>query len=133
MAGAHMNGNQHQQPDVGLVRHEEELSVETRERRIGSVGISKTVDTKTFRRSVPREVEDVSFERGPAAEGDSGEIETLPDGSVSIPVFEEEVVVTKRLVVRERVVVRKRSFTERHRIKEELRRERIEIDHKEEQ
>ena len=127
-----MNGDQ-QQADVGVVRHEEELSVETSERLIGRVGISKTVDTEAFKRSVPREVEDVYFERGPAAEGDSGEVETLPDGSVSIPVFEEEIVVTKRVVVRERVVVRKRSFTERHRIEEELRRERVEIDHEEEQ
>src|SRR5690348_7431475 len=127
-----MNRDQHR-PDVGLVRHEEELGVETRERRIGSVRVSKTVDTQTFRRAVPREVEDVYVERGaPAAEGDSGEIETLPDGSVSIPVFEEGVVVTKRLVVRERVIVRKRSFTERHHIEEELRKEHVDIDHEEE-
>jgi uncharacterized protein (TIGR02271 family) len=128
-----MNRDEHRH-DVGLVRHEEELGVETRERRIGSVRVSKTVDTQTFERSVPREVEDVDVERvPPAGDGDSGQIETLPDGSVSIPVFEEEVVVTKRLVVRERVIVRKRSFTEQHRIEEELRKEHVDIDHEEEQ
>ena len=33
-------------------------------------------------------------------DADSGEVETLPDGSISIPVFEEQLVITKRLVVR---------------------------------
>ena len=45
-------------------------------------------------------------------EADSGEVEVLPDGSVSIPVFQEELVIEKRLVVRERVIVRKHTVTE---------------------
>ena len=59
---------------------------------------------------------------------DSGEIEYLEDGSVSIPVLEEELVVTKRTVVRERIIVRKQWITEAQRIQAELRRERVEID-----
>jgi uncharacterized protein (TIGR02271 family) len=66
-------------------------------------------------------------ERVPAAEGDSGEVETLPDGSISVPVLEEELVVTKRVVVRERVIVRKRTTTERRRIEAELRKERVDL------
>jgi len=42
-----------------------------------------------------------------AGDYDSGEIEYLDDGSVSIPIIDEELVVYKRLVVRERVIVRK--------------------------
>jgi uncharacterized protein (TIGR02271 family) len=57
---------------------------------------------------------------------DSGEIEYLPDGSVSIPIIEEELVVYKRLVVRERVIVRKEQDIRHERIEAELRRERLE-------
>ena len=67
-------------------------------------------------------------ERLPARDYDSGEVERLPDGSVSIPVFEERLVVHKRKVVRERIVVRKRVVTEEARVGEELRRQRIEIE-----
>ena len=59
---------------------------------------------------------------------DSGQVETLPDGSVSIPVFEERLVVEKRLVVTERVIIRKWSTNEDQEVQAELRRERIEIE-----
>ncbi len=52
----------------------------------------------------------------------------LPDGSVSIPILEEELVVTKRTVVRERILIRKRTVTEHQRVEAELRRERVELD-----
>jgi stress response protein YsnF len=64
---------------------------------------------------------------------DSGEIETLPDGSISIPVLEEELVVTKRVIVRERIIVRRNVVTERRRIDAELRRERVEFENVDEQ
>jgi len=67
-------------------------------------------------------------ERVPAGEGDSGEIETLPDGSVSIPVLEEELVVNKRVVVRERIVVRKEVTSKIERVRADLRRERVELE-----
>jgi stress response protein YsnF len=56
---------------------------------------------------IPR-VEHAEVERQAPADpsADSGEVEVLPDGSLSIPVFEEELVVQKRLVVRERIIVR---------------------------
>jgi uncharacterized protein (TIGR02271 family) len=63
-----------------------------------------------------------------ATDGDSGEIETLPDGSISIPVKEEELVVTKRVVVRERVIVRKDIEETTERIESDLRHEHVEVD-----
>ena len=77
---------------------------------------------------VGRDVEDADVERVAVGEGDSGEIEELPDGSVSIPVFEEELVVTKRRVLRERIIVRKRVVTEHETIPADLRRERVEVE-----
>lgn len=58
---------------------------------------------------------------------DSGEVETLPDGSISIPILEEELVVTKRVVVRERLIVHKDSEVEHRAVGAELRRERVEV------
>ena len=63
----------------------------------------------------------------PESEYDSGEVEFLPDGSISIPVIEEELVVSKRRVVRERIIVRKDSQVVHERVDQELLKERIDI------
>ncbi len=115
-------------PAVDTVRHEEELRVGTEETVVGSVRARKTTETDHVAEYVPRELEHADVERLEPVEGDSGEIETLPDDSVSIPLFEEQLVVTKRLVVRERIVIRKRTISEEHRVEADLRRERIEVD-----
>jgi uncharacterized protein (TIGR02271 family) len=73
-------------------------------------------------------VEYGDFERAEPNDSDSGEIETLEDGSISIPLFEERLVVKKELFVRERVILRKRTVTEPQRIEAELRKERIEVE-----
>lgn len=57
-----------------------------------------------------------------------GEVEMLPDGSLSIPVFEEQLVVQKRLVVRERIVIRKHTVTQEQVVQADLRRERVELE-----
>jgi stress response protein YsnF len=110
------------------VRHEEEIRVDTRVEEHAKLKARKVNDVEHFVETVGRAVEDASLERVAATAEDSGEIETLPDGSVSIPLFEEELVVTKRLVVRERVIVRKHTTTEERRVEADLRRERIEIE-----
>ena len=115
--------------DTSLVRHQEELEVGKASREIGAVHARKRVETEKVREDVPRQVEEFDdLERVDVGEHDSGEIETLPDGSVSIPILEEELIVTKRTIVRERIVVRKRTVTEHQRVEAELRRERIEVD-----
>src|SRR3954469_15601126 len=111
-----------------VVRHEEQLEVGTRRVEAGVVDARKRTETQRVTRNVDRGVEDADVERVRAVEGDSGEVETLRDGSVSIPLFEEQLVVTKRLVVRERVIIRKRTMSEEHRVEADLRRERIEIE-----
>ena len=111
----------------GTVRHEEELRVGTEETVVGSVRARKTTETDHVAEYVPRELEHADVERWSRSRA-TGEIETLPDGSVPIPLFEEQLVVTKRLVVRERIVIRKRTISEEHRVEADLRRERIEVD-----
>lgn len=113
---------------AALLRNEEQLVVDTEPTVVGSIRARKRMETEHVSEIVPRGSEDAHVERVAAAQGDTGRVETLPDGSVSIPILEEELVVTKRLVVRERVIVRKVTTTEHHRIEAELRRERLDLD-----
>ena len=124
-----MSAGKNREPRASVVRHEEALKVGTAVEQAGAVRASKRVETERVEETVPRRIESIDdVERIARAEEDSGEVEVLEDGSVSIPVFEEEIVVTKRLVVRERVVIRKRTETEDRRIDAELRKERVEVE-----
>ena len=114
---------------ASLVRHEEELLVSAQPVHAGDVLIHKTVATAGVSEPVDSAREALDrVEHAPADEEDSGEIETLPDGSISIPILEEQLVVTKRLVVRERIIVRKQVTTLHHVVEAELRRERVRVE-----
>ena len=114
---------------AALVRHEEELQVGKRVRELGAVRARKRIETQSASELVGRAIEHFEdVEHLPPNEDDSAEIETLPDGSVSIPILEEQLVVTKRPVVRERVLIRKHAQSERYRIEAKLRREQIDVD-----
>jgi uncharacterized protein (TIGR02271 family) len=116
------------EPDHELIRAEEELDVRAEPVQRGVVAVRKRAETEEVEATYERAVEEVSdLERRPAAESDSGEVEVLPDGSVSIPVFEERLVVTKQIVVKERVIVRKRTVTETQLVQESLRAERVDV------
>jgi uncharacterized protein (TIGR02271 family) len=117
------------QPEEGiLIRHDEATEVEKSWRVIGSVRGRKRVESHLVRERIPRDIENVLLERTPPNDNDSGLIETLPDGSISIPVYEEELVVTKRIVLRERVIVRKEIVTRNERVEAELRRESVDVE-----
>lgn len=113
---------------VELVRHEEEAEVTPTPREAGAVRLRKRVDRLLAKAEIARRIEDAEVERRPVEAGDSGEVETLPDGSISIPLFEEEIVVTKRMVVRERLIVKKASRSDHVTVPLELKRERIGIE-----
>jgi uncharacterized protein (TIGR02271 family) len=114
--------------DAETVRCEEELRVGTQQIAAGQLRLRKHVDEERVEQVTPRGIEHADVEHIAASDGDSGGIETLPDGSVSIPVFEEQLVITKRLVVRERIIVRKHTVTEQHAVEATLRKERVEVD-----
>ena len=114
--------------DRTLQLSEERLRTQTEVVESGRVQAKKHVTTERVEHTVPRGVEHADVEQGAVLEGDSGEVITLEDGSLSIPVFEEQIVVTKRLVVRERVVVRKHTVYEEHVVSADLRREELEVE-----
>lgn len=110
-----------------VARSEEELRVAARSQEVGRVRARKIVSEERVEQMVTRGVEHADVERVVVDGDDSGVVETLPDGSISIPVFEEQLVVDKRLIVRERVIVRKHTVYEEHRVEADLRRERVEV------
>jgi uncharacterized protein (TIGR02271 family) len=115
--------------EASVVRSEEELALDAAERELGAARARKWVESERASERVPRSVEHFDeVERTGPNDQDSGEIETLPDGSVSIPILEEELVVEKRTIVRERVIVRKRTETRHEHVETTLRKERVAID-----
>ena len=111
-----------------VIRHEEEATgVEKRWRGAGFLRARKRVERVRVSDRVPTKREEVRLERQPAHADDSGKVETLPDGTISIPVYEEELVVTRRTVLKERVLIRKATVSEQQTVRDELRRERVEI------
>jgi uncharacterized protein (TIGR02271 family) len=112
-----------------LLRLEEEADVRPAGwRGVGFLRARKHVEAVPVRETVATDSEELDLEHLPAAEDDPGGVITLPDGAISIPVYEEEVLVTKRVVLKERVVIRKRIETHTQRVEAELRREQIELD-----
>jgi uncharacterized protein (TIGR02271 family) len=116
-------------PQDPISLSEERLSTSRETVETGRVRARKRSETQTVEQRVPRGVEHAEVDRGgPVLEGDSGLVETLEDGSLSIPVFEEQIVVEKRLVVRERIIVRKHTVYEEHVVSADLRREELDIE-----
>lgn len=113
-----------------LLVSEERLAAGTETEQIGSARAVKHVDTESVQTRVQRGTEHADTERVDVADAaaDSGQVETLPDGSLSIPVFEEQIVVTKQLMVRERIIVRKHTVYEEHVVTADLRREQLKVD-----
>ena len=117
-----------QTEELSVVRHEERLVAGAVEREAGKVRIRKELERVDFDEVIPYAVEHAEVERVPPNVDDSGDIETLPDGTVSIPVLEEQLVIQKRLVVTERLLVRKRVETREQRVTADLTREVVSVD-----
>lgn len=114
-----------------LVRSEEELRVGTERRAYGGARLRKSVELEEVTRQVPLHADFVQLhEVGvPDPEADSGEVERMANGDISVPVFEERLVVYKRLVVTKRVLLaRERRLVGEQTVSDTLRRERIELE-----
>jgi uncharacterized protein (TIGR02271 family) len=110
-----------------VVGHEQEADVGVGTTDAGSVMLRKNVDTEAVEHVVPVGVEHANIERTAPTDEDSGQIEHFTDGTISVPVFEEEIVVTKRLRVRERILIRTTIETHDEVLRDEVRRERVEV------
>ena len=113
-------------------RSEEELRAGVREREAGRVNVKKSVHTEREVMRVPRRREEVDIERVPvegAAREAGGATEAdIGEDEVVVQVFEEEVVVTKRVVLKEEIRLRKRVAWDEETVEVDLRKEEVAVD-----
>ena len=118
--------------DLRVQRSEEELRAGVSEREAGRVNVKKSVRTEREVVRVPKRREEVDIERVPvegAAREASGATEAdIGEDEVVVQVFEEEVVVTKRVVLKEEIRLRKRVAWDQETVEVDLRKEEVEVD-----
>jgi uncharacterized protein (TIGR02271 family) len=118
--------------DLRVQRSEEELRAGVREREAGRVSARKSVRTEREVVRVPKRREEVSVERvpveGEAREASGATEADIGEDEVVLQVFEEEVVVTKRVVLKEEVWLRKRVVEDEEVVEVDLRKEEVEVD-----
>jgi uncharacterized protein (TIGR02271 family) len=111
---------------------EEQAGLKTRRKEAGEVRVTKDVETETVRRTVPVEREEVIVERERVdrelAPGEAAAGLESREGEVVIPVYREEVEVTRRLVLAERLRIRKRSVREQREVAAEVRTEHVRVE-----
>jgi uncharacterized protein (TIGR02271 family) len=107
---------------------EEELTAEKRMREAGEVRVRKEVVTEHKQISVPVTREEVHVERVPASGSSEASAQSFQEGTVSVPIREEEVEIRKRPVIREEVRVTKTRRQEERRADAEVRREEAHIE-----
>ena len=114
------------QEDLRVQRSEEELRAGVREREAGQVNVKKGVRTKREVVRVPKRREEVLIERVPV-DGEATEAQ-IGEDEVVVQVFEEEVVVSKKIVLKEEIRIRKRVAWDEEAVEVDLRKEEVEID-----
>jgi uncharacterized protein (TIGR02271 family) len=114
-----------------IVRSEEELRVSKEVRTYGTAHLRTEVEEEEVARDVPVEADVVEVIEVEVTdpEADSGRVEETPEGDVSVPVFEERLVVVKRQVVAKRIVLaRHRRVVREERVADTVRRERVTVE-----
>jgi len=118
--------------DLRVQRSEEELRAGVREREAGRVNVRKSVRTERELVRVPKRREEVEIERvpveGEAREASGATEADIGEDEVVLQVFEEEVVVTKRVVLKEEIRLRKRVAWDEEVVEVDLRKEEVEVD-----
>ena len=113
-------------------RSEEELRAGVREREAGQVKVKKSVRTEREIVRVPKRREEVEIERvpveGEAREASGATESDIGEQEVVVQVFEEEVVVTKRVVLKEEIRLRKKVVEDEETVEVDLRKEEVEVD-----
>jgi len=120
------------QEDLRVQRSEEELRAGVREREAGQVNVKKSVRTEREVVRVPKRREEVAIERvpvdGEAREASTATVTDIGEDEVVVQVFEEEVVVSKKIVLKEEIRIRKRVAWDEEAVEVALRKEEVEVD-----
>jgi uncharacterized protein (TIGR02271 family) len=118
--------------ELRVQRSEEELRASVRERGAGQVNVKKSVRTEREVVRVPKRREEVDIERvpveGEAREASGATEADIGEDEVVVQVFEEEVVVSKKIVLKEEIRIRKRVIEDEETVEVDLRKEEVEVD-----
>jgi len=116
----------------------DEQTLELREERlvarkelleVGEVEVRTEIDEVPGRLEVDALREEVEVDHEPVGQVVSERDKPWEeDGVLVVPIYEEQLVVTKRLVLRERLRIRRVGVTERHLFQDTLRRERLVVE-----
>lgn len=112
--------------EARLTLSEEELAVGKRPVAAGEVGVSKHVEAKHVRETVPVMREEVTVERRPVT-GATNADTRIEAGEIHVPLTQEEVIVEKRVVPKEELVIKKHQVQGEQVVEDEIRRERAEV------
>ncbi len=127
-AGSYSDERGGPEDELRMQRSEEELGTGVREREAGSVNVLKSVRTEREQVRVPRRREEVDVERVPVGREAPGIEIGGDEEEFVVRVYEEEVVVSKRVVLKEEIRLHKRVVEEVEVIEVDLRKEEVEID-----
>jgi len=112
-----------------LELREEELVAHKELRELGDVLIHTRVEETPGRLEVDAYREEVEIEHEPVGQAVSDRREPWEeDDTLVVPVYEEQLVVSKRLILTERLRIRRIGTTERQLFEETLRRERLVVE-----
>ena len=112
-----------------LELREERLVAHKDLREIGEIEVRTEVDEIPGQLEVEAYREEVTIEHEPVGEMVSEREEPWEENGVLIvPIYEEQVVVSKRLILRERMHIRRVATTERRLFQDTLRRERLVVE-----
>ena len=125
-AGSYAGERGGPEDELRMQRSEEELGTGVRKREAGSVNVLKSVRTEREQVRVPRRREEVDVERVPIGR-EVAEAEIGEDQEFVVRVFEEEVVVSKRVVLKEEIRLHKRVVEEVEVVEVDLRKEEVDV------
>lgn len=112
--------------DASVVRSEEELKVGKRAVEAGQVRLKKWVETEPVEMDVQLRRETARVKREPIDAPAPGA--EFDERDIDVPLHREEAVVQKRKVAKERVGVEKGVEVEEKRVRDEVRKERVDVD-----
>lgn len=108
---------------------EEQLVVHKELHEVGEVLVHTQIDEVPGRLEVEAYREEVDIEHEPVGQAVSERQDPWEeDGALIVPVYEEQLVVTKRLILKERLRIRRIATTERQLFEDTLRRERLVVE-----
>ncbi|MEJ7652854.1 MAG: DUF2382 domain-containing protein [Chloroflexia bacterium] len=114
--------------NIRVQRHEEELQAETVGRQAGEVRIDKTVEEEQQTLEVPVTREEVHVQSRTVDRGASSSGDAFQEDVIEVPLYAEEVEVTKEARVVEELEIEKRAVQGTETVTDTVRKERINVE-----